>query len=294
LARAPAEPRELTPSLTAWLARLDSAPAWSSVDFAAWSGFEADRLGFAFVGGYHAALGQLVGARRRASLAATESGGGHPRAIETRLETTAEGLVLRGVKTFVTLASAAEELFVVASKGASTDGKNALAVVRVRAGAANMVVEDRPPTLFAPELPHAKVTFDGVLVDDDDVLPGDGYAAYLKPFRTIEDIHVLAATLGLVVWIARAHGLGKRCAERALALLASLQAIGAREPSDPAAHLALAGAFAEARSVLGDLDTEWTEPGPVRERWTRDLPLLGVAEVVRQARTEAAWKALSG
>jgi hypothetical protein len=72
--------------------------------------------------------------------------------------------------------------------------------------------------------------------------------------------------------------------------VAALQTIGARDPSDPQVHLALAGAFADARAVIGDLDTEWTTPDPVRERWMRDRPLLGVAEVVRQKRTEAASK----
>ena len=36
-----------------------------------------------------------------------------------------------------------------------------------------------------------------VVVADGDWLPGDGYANYIKPFRTIEDIHVFAA---LAAW----------------------------------------------------------------------------------------------
>jgi alkylation response protein AidB-like acyl-CoA dehydrogenase len=296
LVRSPTRPRQPISTLAAWLARLDDAPPWTSVDRAAWAGFEADRLGYAFAGGYHAALGRLVGGTaRRISLAATEARGGHPRAIETRLEPADGGFLLRGVKTFATLASVAEEILVVASKGTAVDGKNALALVRVRAGAANMVLEDRPPTPFAPEIPHAKITLDGVFVADADVLPGDGYTSYLKPFRTVEDVHVLAATLGFVVWAARAHAGGKRSysSERALALVAALQTIGARDPSDPHTHLALAGAFASARAVIDALDAEWTTQDEVRERWTRDLPLLGVADVVRQKRTEVAWTATS-
>ncbi len=33
-------------------------------------------------------------------------------------------------------------------------------------------------------------------VADDELLPGDGYDDLLKPFRTIEDTHVLAAAVG--------------------------------------------------------------------------------------------------
>ena len=36
-----------------------------------------------------------------------------------------------------------------------------------------------------------------------DLLPGDGYDIYLKPFRTIEDIHVHAALIGYLVGVAR-------------------------------------------------------------------------------------------
>ena len=39
---------------------------------------------------------------------------------------------------------------------------------------------------FVPEISHAEVELDRVKVSDADVLPGDGYDDYLKPFRTIE------------------------------------------------------------------------------------------------------------
>jgi hypothetical protein len=39
----------------------------------------------------------------------------------------------------------------------------------------------------------------------EDLLPGDGYDRYLKPFRSIEDIHIQAATLAWVLREARAR-----------------------------------------------------------------------------------------
>jgi alkylation response protein AidB-like acyl-CoA dehydrogenase len=176
------------PSLAAWLDRLDGldrpdrpdrperleTPFTDTIDCAAWAGFHADRLGYAFVGGYEAALRRLVGGqpgRGRRCLAATEAGGAHPRAIATKLE----GGVLRGEKTFATLASVADELLVIASTGASADGKNALVLVRVPRDAPGLRIVDRPPTPFAPEIPHATVTFDDFAVDPGAVLAGDGY-----------------------------------------------------------------------------------------------------------------------
>ena len=89
----------------------------STVDRAAAGGFVADRIGFAFLAGYRAALPKLDPTLFRASLCASESGGAHPRAIKTRLRPRDGAFVLDGEKTFATLASAADTLLVVASRG---------------------------------------------------------------------------------------------------------------------------------------------------------------------------------
>ncbi len=58
------------------------------------------------------------------ALAATEEGGGHPRAIKTALARTPDGAAwqLTGDKGFVTLGTEADVLLVVASVGKSTTG----------------------------------------------------------------------------------------------------------------------------------------------------------------------------
>ena len=298
--------------LDTWFARLEQCPFEAPIDRALWSGFEADRLGYAFVGGYHAALSRLFmreseslrtsTERRyewplrtaRLSLAATEAGGAHPRAIETVLVEHAGSLVVRGEKTFATLASAAEELLVVASRGVDLDGKSLLALVRVRKGVPGLTIEDRPPTPFAPEIPHARVKLVDVPVSSEDILPGDGYTTYLKPFRTIEDNFVLAAALAYVIATARAHSFAPAVAEGALALAVALRALSSRAPSDPIRHVALAGLFASTYRLLAEHAGEWSKaPAEVRERWQRDQPLLLVASQAREQRTAAAWRDLA-
>ncbi len=151
-----------------------------TVDRAAFGGFSSDRLGFAFVAGYRAALQRLVPSLggRRACLCATEEGGAHPRAIKATL---ADGR-LRGTKTFATLASHAEELLVVVSVG-EREGRNELRVARIPRSRAGVVVEEKAPWPVAPEIPHAIVRFEDVAVAEGDLLEGDGYARYLKPQR---------------------------------------------------------------------------------------------------------------
>jgi hypothetical protein len=49
----------------------------------------------------------------------------------------------------------------------------------------------------------------------------------------------------------------------------------------------------QARALLTDAD--WSRaPDATRVRWERDRPLLDLAQRVRAARLEAAWRALSG
>ena len=207
--------------LAAFTKRFAACPFTGQIERAVWGGFHADRLGYAFASGYSAALARLFehalrvadGTARplpaRVCLCATEAGGGRPRNIATRLAKQGGALVLNGEKTFATLATAADELLVVASRGIEADGKNRLRVVRVKPNASGVEIVPRDPLPFAPEIPHALVRLVDVVVENEDMLPGDGYDHWLKPFRTIEDTHVLAATVGYLHGAARAHGFGQ-------------------------------------------------------------------------------------
>lgn len=293
--------------LPEWLRELSRCPFSGHVERALWAGFHADRLGYAFVGGYGAALSRLVDHVGQAEgvlarplpanvcLCATESGGAHPRAIATRLDKQGGALVLDGEKTFATLATVADELLVVASRGLEADGTNRLRLVRVKPNAKGVTIVARPETPFTPEIPHAIVRFDRVVVETEDMLPGDGYERWVKPFRTIEDTHVLAATVGYLQGAARAHGFGHDVSAELVSLSLSLIDVGARDPESPLTHIVLAGLFGAARRLVASLDAAWSKaPEDERARWARDLPLLTIAENARGKRTEAAWGRLSG
>ena len=89
----------------------------STVARALVAGAAADRPGWAFASGYAEALRRLVPSvgDRAVALAATEVGGAHPRAIDTRLAPGPGGaLQLDGEKRFVTLASICEAVIVIA------------------------------------------------------------------------------------------------------------------------------------------------------------------------------------
>lgn len=273
--------RVMTEDVATWWAshRELSARCHGPWEVAVRGGAQADRLGFAFAAGYEAALWRLLPERDRqvpSALCATERGGVHPRAIETRFE----GGRLHGEKTFVTLGTHAEELLVLAREG-EVDGRPSLALVRVAADADGVSLTPLPPTPFVPEIPHASVRFEGA---PGERLPGDGWSDHVRPFRTVEDVHVHAALLG---WLVAMGWLDPDARERALSILLSLEGLSRCDPSSAATHLALAGAIAQTQALVEGCDLAALD-GADRDRWERDRALLRVAGKARAARRDKA------
>jgi acyl-CoA dehydrogenase len=293
-------PRAASPieDAAGWLRghQLATADLGDTVVRALAAGAAADRAGWAFASGYREALHRLVGDEGRTlALAATEVGGAHPRAIATRLVSDRDGYRLDGVKRFVTMADACDAAIVIASEG-EVAGRNRLAAVLVPLGRAGVSRQLLPPTPFAPEIGHAAVTFERVAIAVHERLPGDGYADYLKPFRTVEDIHVLAALAGwLAATWARTGPASHPHLEALAVLAAALVGIGQLEVGAAATHRALAGAFASLEELLARADHLWAAVDEeTRRRWQRDRPILQVAGTARAERLRRARGGIPG
>jgi hypothetical protein len=292
LLTAPPEPAPC-PDVPAWWRGHLAATAEldSPIERAIAAGFAADRPAWAFASGYQEALRRLVPALGacRAAMCASEEGGAHPSAIKTRVDQGA----LSGAKQFVSLGGAAEQLLVVASVGRDEGGRNRLVVVRIPASRAGVTMEPMVASPFVPEVPMARMRLEQVALLPDDQLPGDGYDAYLKPFRTVEDLHVHAALVAWWVQVARRAAWPRPSIERMLSELAALHALAAAPPSDAAVHVAIGGILAESARLLADLEPHWaTADADSRARWQRDRFVLGVAGKARAQRLEVAWRSL--
>lgn len=287
------------PSEDWWTHYLTAARPWSApIERAAAGGFTADRLAYAFAAGYHNALRALLPDLPDdlpAALCITEDGGAHPRAIATRLETPAEGTWrLTGTKRWATLADRARILFVAASTGQTPDGRNQLRLVRVPVDAPGVTITLMPETAFTPEIRHAVVRFDAVPISATDVLPGDGYQHYIKPFRTVEDLHVHAALAGHLLGVARRHRWPRESCEQLATFLAALRTLADAPPSSAAVHVTLAGLLELLGRFLTETRAHWElVDAEARARWDRDQGLLAVAARARVQRREAAWQALT-
>ncbi len=253
---------------------------------------QVDRLGFAFAVGYPAALEQMIeGVLLPSALCVTEAKGNGPRAIECTLTPKGAGYELDGTKTFVTFGSHAESLIIVARLGQRLDGRPDLAVVAIPANRKGVVLQELPETPFVPEVPHTSVRFEGVEVLKGERLPGDGYLNYVKPFRTIEDIHVLGATLGYLLGLARRTRSPATLIAELSADLLALDRLRESPPLDPRVHIALHGVYQRVNRLTGSEDFARlldSAPAEERDRWGRDRALLQVASRARAARFERA------
>jgi hypothetical protein len=282
---------------------LDSLESWwkateeqrsgfdTPVDRALLGGALADRVGFAFVGGYQAALESLFGAAPGiTSLCVTEAAGNRPQDISTTLKEAGPGsFVIHGNKKWATGGPLAKTLLVAASTGSDDLGRNHLRMVRIPTNAKGVRII--PATVsFVPEIPHAEVELDGVVVAAPDVLPGDGYADYIKPFRTVEDAHVHAALLGYVIGVARRIKVARDLIEQLLAAALAIRNVALADPRSPATHIALAGSLSQIAHVVGEVELRWEDSeGPEWTRWLRDRAIFRVAGAARAARREKAW-----
>ncbi len=269
--------------------------SWSEpVDMAVAGGFLADCPAYAFAVGYWAALHRLLPDLPKAPVPAfciSEKQGPHPAKIKCRLEKSEDRWLLNGKKHFVTCGREAELLLVAASTGTDPTGKNQLRMVRVEKDQSGITVKPLgKPITILPEISHGVVEFSNVAVSPEDILPGDGYLAYIKPFRTIEDLHVIAAILGHLLQIGTLFEWPHSAREQLLALMLAIRTIARADFTAPEVHVAAGGAIAALQSLLESIETCWDLVAPqTRSAWRRDRAVLDIAADARRKRLTAAW-----
>jgi acyl-CoA dehydrogenase len=268
----------------------------SPLDRAVAGGFVSDRLGFAFASGYQASLRTLVPSLPSegiASFCVTEEGGNHPRAIRTRVTREDGYVVVTGTKRWAI--AAATELVVIGAEGTDAAGRPKLVAVRMEAGEPGLVVTPSAPPPFVPEVLHAELRLDAVRVPSANVLYGDGYDDFTKPFRTIEDLHVQAALLGYLTSVALRSAFPDDVVERLVALVVTARELSTVPPKNAEGHVALAGFLAQTSAIALEAEEHWKRvPEAEQSRWYRDRVLVQVAQKARATRRERAWQTLRG
>jgi len=268
-------------------------------DLAVYGGLISDRVAYAFVSGYESAIRRLFPDTPRRSIASfcvTEKGGTHPKNISCRLdkkESDGSGgneWTINGAKRFITCARESELYYVLVSCGTDDSGKNILKFVRINRDLPGISMTLMSGLPFVPEVSHGEIAFTDVAIDQSQILPYDGYAAYAKPFRTVEDIYVLSALFAYLFGMSSAYCWPKGTMQKILKILFCLKKLAAHDPLDKVAHIVLGSLLDDVQEFLDEISPLWgTVPEESRNLWERDRPLFSVAEAARRRRLDIAW-----
>ncbi|VXC60717.1 acyl-CoA dehydrogenase family protein [Pseudomonas sp. 8O] len=263
------------------LVRLGGTP--QPFELALLGGLQAATPGLAFLAGYQAALRVLWPAApwTAGALCVTENRSTRPADMNTRID----GLQITGRKDFVTAAECADWLLVAAREEGEGEAPR-LALGVVRQGAPGVCIEPLPALPLMPDIGHARLHLEQA---QGERLAGDGWSDYVKPFRTLEDVHVLTAVVAWQFGVGRDSGWPEALLLRLQALLAGCAEVARQAPDAPTTHLLLAGLFATQQALAGELEAAFAAgPAQWAELWQRDKGLLRIAEAARSKRLENA------
>lgn len=248
---------ELAPAtLTQW--RATFCVGENSFDTAVDAGLMAGQLAFCFAGGYQAALRRLLPSLPQEAFAAlllSEGKRQRPDELLTTLTPVAGGgFRLDGEKSYVTGGAAADPLLVVARHGVAPDGRVRTVLAMLPPGLPGITCTDRADVGFLAALPHGRAKFDGVYVEPQMLMSGDGWVDYARPFRTIEDTHVSAAVAAYMLVHGLRFGFPDPLSAALFSCLVRLGECAQRDATDPIGHLLLAGAERELQQAAAQVN----------------------------------------
>lgn len=270
-----------------WAALLEQLGPVSPFELAVLGGQAMPTPGLAFLTGYQAALRVLWPSAPASlgALCASEQRSVRPADMHMRLDL--DALRLSGSKDFVTGGMDADWLLV-AARSETPGEAPGLSLAVVYPGEPGVQVEPLPALPLMPEVGHARLHLEQALCER---LAGDGWDAYVKPFRSLEDLYVLSALCGWLYGIGRSNGWPLGLMLRLLALLAGC-AEGTRQSAEASAsHLLLGGLFAQFGELRDDINKALADTeGEWGDLWMRDQGILEIASAARAKRLEKAWK----
>jgi len=290
---------EAIESMQDWFVKHQQATALldDSIDRAILGGFVFRQTAFAFASAYQSAMESMfsLDGMSIAALCHTEKGVKKPREMHTELRESSGELTLNGAKSFVSGGADAGTLMITAlDLREETDRSQAkLVVIKLDADHAGLNVQTLPTLPFVPELSHAALTLSEIKIKPEDIVPGDGYADYVKPFRSEEDLHILAALTGQRLRLALENN-QQEISQRLLGLLSAIRSLNEADRSAATTHLLLAGIKSGFEDVLALHDPLIKQSHPdLYSAWQRDKALLNLAGSAQSLRTQKAWASIS-
>ncbi|MCG8612862.1 MAG: hypothetical protein MI864_20305 [Pseudomonadales bacterium] len=219
-----------------------------------------------------------------------------------------------GHKSFVTGGDQAQQIILLAKMINGTDiapdqvereGRSDIVAVTLRPELqSGMLFTAMNPLPFAPELLHSELRLDNVELTRSSQVHNDAVNRILKPFRWLEDVNVFASVLGylsaasvavdekyLCAYLFHAFR-GLESAYLRVDMFAQPET-SVQSSAGPDANegvLILAGLQFSLNKMTPEIDGMWAKVGDVAlNRWRRDVPLMGIAQSVRDRRFAKVW-----
>jgi acyl-CoA dehydrogenase len=281
--------------MTFWFERHRSATSGlqSSIDRALIGGFSFRQSSFAFASAYQSAMESMfkLDGQMLAALCHTEKGVKKPREMQTALSTHNGKAILNGTKSFVSGGTDAQVLFISAvdKREISNAEQAPVRIIKLEASRAGIRAKALPTLPFVPELSHAALSLNQVTISEEDIIDGDGYTDAIKPFRSEEDIHILAALTAQRLRIALDQK-QPDIAARLISLISATKNLETAERNAPSCHVQLAGIKASFEDIVALQEPLIAESMPAfKTAWERDKALLSIAEKAQSLRTKRAW-----
>ena len=275
---------------SAWFATLTKHSAGANnAELAILGGRLAATPGLAFLAGYQAALRALLPSAPTGigALCVTEQRSNKAADLHTRLL----DQHISGQKDFVLAGRAAQWLIVLARSEAAGQTPR-LAAVLVATDNPNLSLKSRPSLPILPDIPHSSVQFNQAACS---VLKGDGWDDYNKPFRTLEDGHVLAALCAWLYGQSLLDQWPQALQLQLVALLAGLKETLQQPNKEAASHVLLGGLLAQFASLQTPINQalQTYSSQAIASAWQRDKAILEIANSARMRRLEVALNTLA-
>ncbi len=294
-----AHPRQKCESVSEWV------PVWKDAQLhtqpfdpwlAAVSGaLQADRLAWAFFCGYQGAIQSAFPTQARHSQVGAYCVNESNRKITeiaTVIHREDRGMLLSGSKSWVLSEIPGLSLFVLAKIGnGPTAGPGSMTVVFIPADSTGVSRGDTRLQPMVPELAHGSVEFDSVRLEEAQVIEGDGYSDFAKPFRLKEDLFVTSSALAYLLGEARAGKWSTSWCQRCISAMSMLGQCTDLDPASSATHIVAAGALSFSGELIRESEGLWTS-GQVEclNRWKRDMPILGLGKEAGRMRIATSWE----
>ncbi len=264
------------------------------IDRAIFGGFTCQQFSFAFMAGYQAALEKMfptIAPNELKALCVSEAKGGNPKVIQTTLM----NHHITGLKTYVTAGSDTAHFLVLCKTTESVKGKPLLKIVHIPQSSENIAITDFELP-FMKDVKHGKLALDNTKITANQILAGDGYTQYTKPFRTLEDVCVGAAYQAMLLRQAIDHQWDEEVRDRLLLNIYTLKNLLTLPPSDKETHLLLSTHEQNFENLLPVIEDNITKHTSIdfKADWGMNKRVIFLGKKLKEVRLTKARNVLFG